>query len=113
MAGVVVGDYLRKPCSGGGDPQYGTQEVGQLKGSLTHLLGLLPLRGSFREQAGKKGLDHGGTRSGWGDNVLSVSVDLDKVLRHFSTFINVAAIEGRLSAAGLSRVEIDRHAALL
>jgi hypothetical protein len=80
---------------------------------LTHFFSPLPLRRPFGEQAGKKGLDHGGTGPGWGHNTLRVAVNLDKVLRHFPAFIDVTAIESRLSAASLARVEFDLHAALL
>lgn len=45
--------------------------------------------------------------------MLSVPKNLDEVLRYLPAFINESAIESRLSAASLARVEVDLHPALL
>lgn len=43
--------------------------------------------------------------------MLSVPINPEKVLRYLSAFVNESAIESRLSAAGLARVEFDLHSA--
>jgi hypothetical protein len=113
MAGIVVGDHLGKPSPHMSNPQYGSQKVGQLIGSLTHFFCPLSLRRPFGEQAGKKGLDHGDTRSGWYDDMLSVLINPDKLLRHLPALVNESGIESRLSATGLARIEVDLHSAFL